>query len=320
MRLELKNSPQTTLFNTEQLENIIKMSQPPKSSQHGKSSASVASSSTPVESTVVPLDKLTTSSNHLFGPGAYTSDISLPGGYYNSLPGRNYRLFDMDKLQIPAESRAMFRAANKEAMAYMYGPEYDPSHDYEHIQRVVKNAKWLYDTEMETNGKWAAKLDRVVVYLGCIMHDVGESKYVAKDKTQEEVIIEMLTLCGASLELATKVALIAKNVSYTNETRNSNEVKAFLAENPELAIVQDADRLDALGTIGIARCFTYGGVSTVRRVQTIHRAMQMQFQRFANYVPMMKTEAGGKEAEIRFARVEATRPLWNEETDVSGVL
>ena len=53
--------------------------------------------------------------------------------------------------------------------------------------------------------------------------------------------------------------LVVKNVSYSNEVKNPRMMKAVLDQHPELAIVQDADRLDAIGAVGIGRTFTYGG-------------------------------------------------------------
>jgi uncharacterized protein len=53
--------------------------------------------------------------------------------------------------------------------------------------------------------------------------------------------------------------MIAKNVSYSTEMKNPRLARAILTQHPELAVVQDSDRLDALGAIGIGRAFTFGG-------------------------------------------------------------
>jgi len=64
---------------------------------------------------------------------------------------------------------------------------------------------------------------------------------------------------GASKELAEKVQTIAKHVSYTTEVKTPHLIKGALERYPELAIVQDSDRLDAIGAVGIGRSFTYCG-------------------------------------------------------------
>lgn len=92
-----------------------------------------------------------------------------------------------------------------------------------------------------------------------LLHDVGDHKYVQAGENAENQIAELLLEHGASAELAMKVQLVAKNVSFSNEIKNPRVMKAVLDQHPELGIVQDADRLDAIGAIGIGRTFTFGG-------------------------------------------------------------
>ncbi|KAF2182783.1 hypothetical protein K469DRAFT_690518 [Zopfia rhizophila CBS 207.26] len=85
----------------------------------------------------------------------------------------------------------------------------------------------------------------------------------------EHQIYRMLIECGVNEDLALKVELIAKTVSYAEENKNPAWYQEVLQGNPELAVVQDADRLDALGSIGQRRCFAYSGANPDLRQRTI---------------------------------------------------
>ncbi|KAF2443383.1 hypothetical protein P171DRAFT_455348 [Karstenula rhodostoma CBS 690.94] len=227
----------------------------------------------------------------------------------------------MDKLAIPPPDRAVFLAVNKLVLDYMYGERYDPSHDYEHIQRVVKYTHELYHLE-QAAGRLPPTLDPTTMYLAAMMHDVGETKYLEKGRTQEDVVTEALLSCGATPALAHAVATIAINVSYTRE-KNAHDhtlLHAVIAAHPELAFVQDADRLDALGPTGQARCFVFGGANEARRASSIHTGVQLHHTRFRFYVGMMKTRAGREMAGGKWAWMRNFAREWARDTDVGAVL
>ena len=98
-----------------------------------------------------------------------------------------------------------------------------------------------------------------------ILHDVGDHKYQKEGENSENQIAELLLQHGATIELAMKIQLVCKNVSFSNEVKNPRMMKAVMDQNPELAIIQDADRLDAIGAIGIGRTFTFGGAKQSSR-------------------------------------------------------
>lgn len=98
-----------------------------------------------------------------------------------------------------------------------------------------------------------------------LMHDVGDHKYQKPEENPENQIAEALLEQGADPVLAMKVQLVCKNVSYSNEVKNPRMMRAVLDTHPELGVVQDADRLDAIGVIGIGRTFTFGGAKQPNR-------------------------------------------------------
>ena len=118
-------------------------------------------------------------------------------------------------------------------------------HDWFHIERVYKNAILIAKEE---------KCDVVVVKLGALLHDIADSKFHHGDETiGPKVAREFLESEAVSAEIIADVIHIIKNISF----KGGNFDKKFTSK--ELEIVQDADRLDAIGAIGIARTFNYGG-------------------------------------------------------------
>jgi uncharacterized protein len=118
-------------------------------------------------------------------------------------------------------------------------------HDWFHIQRVYKNALLIARGE---------NCDETVVKLGALLHDIADSKFHAGDETVgPKVAREFLESEGVSETIISHVIQIVDNISF----KGGKTEKTF--SSIELDIVQDADRLDAIGAIGIARAFNYGG-------------------------------------------------------------
>ncbi|KAF2068578.1 hypothetical protein CYY_010098 [Polysphondylium violaceum] len=129
----------------------------------------------------------------------------------------------------------------------------DSSHDWNHIERVWKLALYIAKNE-------DYKGDLELLQLAAILHDVKDHKYAAKDGTADTATPESaITLFLSSLnypkDSIAKVCLIVQQISFKNELGNLNQ--EFLIESK---IVQDADRLDAIGAVGISRCFSFGAV------------------------------------------------------------
>lgn len=118
-------------------------------------------------------------------------------------------------------------------------------HDWFHIERVYNNAMKIAETE---------DCDLIVVQLGALLHDIADSKFHNGDETVGPKVATVF-LEGENVEVMVidHVVKIIENISF----KGGNFEKSF--NSKELEIVKDADRLDALGAIGIARTFNYGG-------------------------------------------------------------
>ncbi len=118
-------------------------------------------------------------------------------------------------------------------------------HDWFHIERVYKNALLI------ANGE---KCDSLIVQLSALLHDIADSKFHDGDETvgpkKARLFLESKNVPENTI---THVVNIIENISF----KGGHEAKKF--SSLELDIVQDADRLDAIGAIGIARTFNYGG-------------------------------------------------------------
>jgi len=118
-------------------------------------------------------------------------------------------------------------------------------HDWFHIERVWKNAKLIAKSE---------DVDIEIVEVAALLHDIADSKFNGGDeKIGPKKALDFLIDQDADYKIIDHVIAIIENVSF----KGGNHKRTF--NSIELDVVQDADRLDALGAIGIARTFNYGG-------------------------------------------------------------
>lgn len=118
-------------------------------------------------------------------------------------------------------------------------------HDWFHIERVYKNALLIAKEE---------NVDVFIVSLGALLHDIADAKFHNGDETVgPKVAREFLKSEDVDENVILHVENIISNISF----KGGNFEQQFTS--PELDVIQDADRLDAIGAIGIARCFNYGG-------------------------------------------------------------
>ena len=142
----------------------------------------------------------------------------------------------MDKQKIISNTEVFVKSTLKNA---------EGGHDWFHILRVWNNAKLIAKQE---------NVDEFIVELGALLHDIADSKFHDGDETiGPKIARDFLENQLVENSIIVHIENIIINISY----KGGNFEQKF--NSPELDVVQDADRLDAIGAVGIARCFNYGG-------------------------------------------------------------
>ena len=142
----------------------------------------------------------------------------------------------MNTQQIIKNTEAFVKNALKNA---------EGGHDWFHILRVWNNAKLISKNE---------NVDGFVVELGALLHDIADSKFHNGDETiGPKIAREFLESQQVDESIIVHIENIISNISF----KGGNFEQQF--NSPELEVIQDADRLDAIGAVGIARTFNYGG-------------------------------------------------------------
>ncbi|CAN6299021.1 unnamed protein product [Urochloa humidicola] len=189
----------------------------------------------------------------------------------------------------------------------------DASHDAAHALRVHDLALSLAAEEgLSAPGRL------LTVELAALLHDVGDYKYTKNNVEDMSAVEKFLEEVGLEESQKDEIVSIIKGMGFKNEISKKSIAEPTL----EFAIVQDADRLDAIGAIGIARCFTYGGsknsalhdprilprdnlskekyMSKEEKQTSINHFHEKLFK----LKDMMKTEAGKRRAEKRHKFME----------------
>lgn len=145
----------------------------------------------------------------------------------------------MDKQQMIKRTRAYVKETLKGA---------EGGHDWFHIERVYHNALLIAKGE---------EVNLFIVELGALLHDIADSKF---HDGNELIGPQKATAFLRSLEIdegiVEHIVKIIDNISFKSSLDHQGAQKF---DSPEFRVVQDADRLDAIGAIGIARAFNYGG-------------------------------------------------------------
>ena len=207
---------------------------------------------------------------------------------------------------------------------------YDGSHDFDHVLRVLGLARLIasFPSPQVPSSSTSSPLPNsnaspphynpVIITLSALLHDVGDKKYLKPGDSADTMVYELLVSFGAPDSLAEKIQRVVSNVSFSTETKSAEsreKVRRLVQEIPELGVVQDADRLDAIGGVGIGRAFTYGGAAG--KVGQKGRGMQETIEHFTDKLEclegLMKTTEGRRLAAERTRRLKLFREWWGEE-------
>jgi uncharacterized protein len=174
---------------------------------------------------------------------------------------------------------------------------YDSGHDWWHIERVRKLAKYINEREL--------LVDPFTLDIAVLLHDTADSKFNKDNQENGYKILEEFMRSVGLDEVIDQVINAIRSVSFSN--KNSYDGK----KDPLLMVLQDADRLDAIGAIGIARAFNYGGfrnnaiyipgeISDGKSKSTIGHF----YDKLLKLKDLMNTETGRKLAEERHLYLE----------------
>jgi uncharacterized protein len=167
----------------------------------------------------------------------------------------------------------------------------DAAHDWAHIERVYAHGMTIAQEEPEVN--------LTVLQAALLLHDIG-TKVIGKGNAvvTEEDVATLLTPLGVDASLFGAIVTAINDHSFTRGAR---------PRSVEAAIVQDADRLDAIGAIGIARCFAYGGAHDRPLYDPNDQSNSIQhfYDKLFTLKDKMNTAGGKRLAAERHAVMEA---------------
>ena len=174
----------------------------------------------------------------------------------------------------------------------------DPAHDFEHIMRVYKNAEKICKTE---------KSNKKLVLISVLLHDI-----IKKSETDKRTKSSSSLSASKSIKILEKLQFSDNDISIVSEAiRNHSFTKNKISKSIEGRILQDADRLDAIGAIGIARVFSVSGAknrqfyepsdpfSKNRKMNDKKWALDHFFKKLLLLENVMNTKTGKIEAKKR---------------------
>lgn len=166
-------------------------------------------------------------------------------------------------------------------------------HGIDHTLRVLKNSLEI--------GRGTEDVDMFLLEVSAILHDVADHKFGYSDEDRKNIITEILLEERLDSVFIEKVVAIVNNISFS---------KGNIPDSLEGKIVQDGDRIDALGALGIARTFAYGGSKN----RTFEDSVQHFYDKLLNLKNTMNTPQGKKLAIERTKIMEEFLNCYSSET------
>lgn len=182
----------------------------------------------------------------------------------------------------------------EEAIAYIRAlfQENSDGHDFDHTMRVYRTAMEIADSEPHCN--------RFIVALAALLHDADDYKlFATKNNANARAFLDSQRIDES---MAARICTAIDSVSFSKN-------KGRCPQQIEGRIVQDADRLDAIGAIGIARTFAYGG----KHGRTLDSSIEHFHEKLLLLKDMMHTEKAKKLAESRHAFMKSFLQEWEKE-------
>ncbi len=183
---------------------------------------------------------------------------------------------------------------------------YDSGHDWWHIIRVRNLALFINENE--------SLADPFTVEITALLHDTADSKFASGNSEQGYKLIRDFMVKGGMSDIMDQVLSVIKNVSFSNKNKTGN------VDDPLLYVIQDADKLDAIGAIGIARAFNYGGFRNNQIYNPLDKEDEKStighfYKKLLKLKGMMNTPTGCKIADERHKILEKYLEQFYKELD-----
>lgn len=246
-----------------------------------------------------------------------------------------------------ASSEELRQATIDLVVSYMN--QNDSSHDAAHIVRVTRNARQIYLAEVEagrlrpsdsistrpSSSNDLHSLDSSVeainwplVYYSSLLHDLFDAKYAAKGPLvgYSSLSDYLNTALGFPVSEAAAIQHVCDHVSFSKQKKQPDLVANVLAGSPALRIVQDADRLDAIGAVGIARTFCFTGMMDGKGMakgggplnsRGLGETIAHFHEKLLHLEGIMNTQSGKTLARKRTQRMQMFLEWWEDEVGES---